>query len=117
MLEEQPQQATYKTSISEKAAYTRALQKKLSETESRLAGVDARIRSATMAQQLVVTRQLSDAQRAVDANLAAVRSSLERLRKSSDKGWKKQIRDVDTSWENLSLSIKRLVAGYSDGKK
>ena len=117
MPREQAQQAMRQSSISEKAAYSRAAQKRLSEAEIRLTGVKAKIRSATIAGHIIITRQLEDAQRAVDANLAAVKAGLERLRKSGDAAWKDQARDVDTAWENLSQSIKRLVAGYSDGKK
>ncbi len=106
-----------KTSIAEKAAYSRAAQKKLTEAEIRLGGVKARIRSATLAGQLVATRQLEDAQRAVDANLAAVHAGLQRLRKSGDAEWKEHARNLDTAWEHLSGSIKRLVSGYSDGKE
>lgn len=117
MSQEQAPETKRRTSILEKAAYSRAAQKRLSETEIRLTGVAAKIRSATTAGHVVVTRQLEDAQRAVDANLDAVKASLEYLRKSSDVAWKEHIRDVDTAWENLSQSIKRLVAGYSDGKQ
>lgn len=117
MVPKQAHKAGHKTSISEKAAYSRAAQKRLSEAEIRLTGVKARIRSATIAGHIVVSRQLGDAQRAVDANLEAARTSIESLRKSDEAVWKEQARNVDTAWEHLSLSIKRLVAGYSDGKK
>ena len=79
--------------------------------------VKARIRSATIAGHIAETRQLREAQRAVDANLEAAKTSLERLRKSGDTTWKENARDVDTAWEHLSQSITRLVAGYSEGKK
>ncbi len=83
----------------------------------KLLGVKARIRSATIAGDIVANRQLEDAQRAVDANLVAAESSLERLRKSGHDVWEDLASDVDTSWEDLSQSIKRLVAGYSEGKR
>jgi hypothetical protein len=115
--QKQAHEAGHKTSIAEKAAYSRAAQKRLSGAEIRLAGVKARIRSATIAGHIAATLQLREAQRAVDANLEAAKTSLERLRKSGDTVWKEHARDVDTAWEHLSQSIKRLVAGYSDGKK
>lgn len=117
MPQEDAQSARRKTSIAEKAAYSRAAQKKLTEAEIRLGGVKARIRSATVSGQLVVTRQLEDAQRAVDANLAEVHACLQRLRKSGDAEWKEHARNLDTAWEHLSGSIKRLVSCYSDGKE
>jgi hypothetical protein len=115
--QKQALEARRKISIAEKAAYSRASQKRLSEAEIRLIGVKAKIRSATIAGHLVVTRQLDDAQHAVDANLDAVKTSLECLRKSGETAWKEQARNVDTAWEHLSQSINRLVAGYSDGRK
>jgi hypothetical protein len=101
--------------MAEKAARSRAAQKRLTQAEIRLAGIRARIRSATVAGHLDATRRLHDAQRAVDANLLAARTSLERLRKSGDAEWQEHARDVDTTWENLSQSINRLVAGYAKG--
>ncbi|MBT8103386.1 MAG: hypothetical protein KJO95_10480 [Gammaproteobacteria bacterium] len=115
MSQEDAQNVTRWTSLSEKAAYSKGAQKRLSDAAGKLDGVRARIRSATVAGQVVVTQQLTDAQRAVDANLAAATMSLERLRKSDDTDWQKLAHDVDTAWEDLSRSIKKLVAGYSEG--
>ncbi len=117
MSREQAQDPNRRTSISRKAAYSKAAQKRLHDARVKLVGVNAKIRSATVAGQIVANRQLEDAQRAVDANLVAAESSLERLRKSSDKVWEDLTPDVDTAWEDLSQSIKKLVAGYSEGKR
>jgi hypothetical protein len=114
---DQTQDAHRRTSISRKAAYSKAAQKRLLDARVKLASVRAKIRSATVAKQIVVNRQLEDAQRAVDANLVAAESSLERLRKSGDEVWEDLTPDVDTAWEDLSQSIKKLVAGYSEGKR
>lgn len=105
-----------KTALFEKAAYSRAAEIRLTEAEARLARVEATIRSELIAGHIELTRQLQEAQRAVDANLEAVRSRLERLRQCGDEEWKEHARGVDTAWEHLSQSIKRLVIGYSDGK-
>lgn len=117
MSTEQTQVANRRTSISRKTAFSKAAQKRLHEARVKLVDVKARIRSAAVAGQIVVNRQLDDAQRAVDANLVAAESSLERLRKSSDETWEDLTSEVDTTWEDLSQSIKRLVAGYSEGKR
>ena len=117
MPQEPASEATRKSSIAKKTAYSRAAQKRLSVLETRLFGVNAKIRSATMAGHIVANQQLEDAQRAVEANLVAVKAALERLRKSGEAAWNDHARNVDTAWENLSLSINRLVAGYADGKR
>lgn len=106
-----------KPSLFEKAAYSRAAQKRLVESEARMARVGATIRSELIAGRIELTRQLEEAQRAAAASLDAVRNRLERLRQCSDDEWQEHARDMDTAWEHLSQSIKRLVAGYSDGKK
>ena len=103
--------------LSKKVAYSRSAQKRLSEARAKIVGVNATIRSAKIAGHLVVTKQLEDAERAVDANLAAAEASLERLRKSGEGDWKNLSIDADTAWENLSLSIKKLVARYTESKK
>lgn len=117
MSTEQPRGAGHGTAISRKAAYSKAAQKRLHDARIKLNGVKARIRSATIAGDIIANRQLEDAQRAVDANLVAAESSLERLRKSGDDVWEDLAPDVDTAWEDLSQSIKKLVAGYSEGKR
>ena len=116
MPQEPATEATRKSSIAKKTAYSSAAQKRLSVLEIRLLGVKAKIRSATMAGHIVANQQLEDAQRGVEANLVAVRAALERQRKSGA-AWNDHARDFDTAWENLSLSINRLVAGYSEGKR
>ena len=117
MPQEPASDATRNSSIAKKTAFSRAAQKRLSVLETRLFGVKAKIRSATIAGHIVASQQLEDAERAVEANLVAVRATLERLRKSGEAGWNEHARDVDTAWENLSQSINRLVAGYSEGKR
>lgn len=117
MPRQQAPKTTQKRWISEKVAYSRTAQKRLSEAETRLTGVKAKIRSAIASGHIAMTRQLEDALLAVDANLASVKASLDRVRKSGDTSWKECTRDMDTAWENLSQSIKRLVAGYSEGQR
>jgi len=112
---EQVPKTAQKRSISEKAAYSRTAQKRLSEVEVRLTGVKAKVRSAVASGHIAMTLQLEDALLAVDANLASVKAALDCVRKSGDTTWMECTRDMDTAWENLSQSIKRLVAGYSDG--
>jgi len=103
--------------LSKKVIYSRGTQKRLSEARAKIVGVKATIRSAEIAGRLVVTKQLENAQRAVDANLAAAEASLEQLRRSGEKEWIALSIGVDTAWENLSLSMKKLVAGYTESKK
>ncbi|MGB5512344.1 MAG: hypothetical protein WBM87_11600 [Woeseiaceae bacterium] len=117
MPQEPASDVTRKSSIAKKIAYSRAAQKRLAAMETRLFGVNAKIRSAKTAGHIVANKPLDDAQRAVEANLVAVRAALERLRKSGEAAWHDHAREVDTTWENLSLSINRLVAGYSEGKR
>ena len=117
MPQEPASEATRKSSIAKKSAYSRAAQKRLSVLETRLFGVNDKIRSAKTAGHIVANQQLEDAQRAVEANLVAVRAALEHLRKSGEAAWNDHARDFDTAWENLSRSINRLVAGYSEVKR
>jgi len=117
MPQEPASNATHNSSIAKKTAYSRAAQKKLSALETKLFGVEAKIRSATTAGHIVSSQQLTDAQRAVEANLVAVKGALERLRKSGEAAWNDHATKFDTAWEDLSQSINRLVAGYSEGKR
>jgi hypothetical protein len=117
MPQEPAADVTLNSSIAKKTAFSKAAQKRLSALETKLFGVEARIRSATTAGHIVASRQLEDAQHAVKANLVAAKGALERLRKSGEPTWNDHAREFDTAWENLSRSINRLVAGYSEGKR
>lgn len=109
---EQPARCTQK--ISAKTAYSRAASKKLSETRARLAGVNARLKSAIATGRIDPNLQLEQAQRAVDLNLAAAAKQIARVRKAGADDWESLTDEVDSAWEDLSQSIKKLVARFSD---
>lgn len=101
--------------MSAKAAYSRAAQKKLNDSKTKLDIVRARLKNAVAAGRVESNERLVRAQYAVDANLAAAEARVERLRKSGEDGWEELKNDIDTAWEDLSRSINNLVARFSDG--
>lgn len=114
----QPEQDTKrKRTISAKAAYSKAAHKKLAETKTKLAGVHAKIRNAIATGRVETSEQLRQAQHAVDENLATAEARVEILRKSGEDTWEAVKDDVDTAWEDLSQSVKKLVARFADGSK
>ena len=109
-----PKNTTHSAILSKKITYSRSAQKRLAEARTKLARLQANIGSSTIAGRVRETKQLVLAQRAVEANLAAAECSVEKLRKSGEDSWESLIDEVDTTWEDLSLSIKKLVGRYSD---
>jgi len=105
---------TCSTVLSEKAGYSRAAQRKLIETRTRLIGVFAKINNAIATGQIDATDRLMSARNAVQSNLEAVETKLESLRKSGD-DWVAARDDVENCWEDLSKSVKTLVALFADG--
>lgn len=101
-------------SISAKASYSKSARKKLVESRAKLDGVNAAIRQAIAAGRLRSSDQLERTQRAIEANLAAAEARLEKLQKSGEDGWQELRDQVDSAWEDLSGSIKKLVARISD---
>ena len=102
---------------SAKAAYLKAANRKLADTKKKLDGVNARIRNAVLIGQIDATEQLQRAQQAVDLNLLSAEQRIEELRKSDELLWELCADDVNSAWEDLSHSVKKLVARFADMAK
>lgn len=96
-----------------KTSYTRAARMKLTETKARLDGVRAKIENAITSGIVARDARLDRARQAVEDNLAAAEARLIEILKSGD-DWEGLQRDMDTAWENLSQSVKNLVAQFDD---
>lgn len=107
-------QRHYSKVLAAKSAACRAAQRRLDETTMRLAGVRAKIRNAQHTGHLAQSTALETATRAVDSNLDSARRCLDRLRKAGDPEWEASREDLDTAFEDLYRSIKRLVAVMED---
>ena len=103
--------------LSAKAAYSKAANRKLAETKRKLDGVNAKIRNAISTGQIDATETLEHAQQAVATNLASAEQRIVELRKSGEHAWEARADDVETAWEDLSQSVKKLVARFSDMAK
>ena len=103
--------------LSAKAAYSKAANRKLAETKRKLDGVNAKIRNAVSIGQIDATEHLKRAQHAVNLNLLSAERRIEELRKSGENAWTTCADDVDSAWEDLSQSVKKLVARFSDMAK
>ncbi len=101
--------------ISEKAAYSKAARKKLIELRAKLDGVTFIVRQATETGRLPPSTQLDQALEAMEVNYAAAEAQLRTLQKSGEDEWEEQRTELESEWENLAHSIKRLVARFADG--
>lgn len=101
------------SSLSKKADYSRASQRKLIESRTRLVGVFAKINNAIATGHIDASERLMSARSAVESNLRAVEAKLEALRKSGD-DWRAARDEVNDGWEDLSKSVKALVSLFDD---
>ena len=103
--------------LSAKAAYSKAAGRKLAETKRKLDGVNAKIKNALSIGHIDASEQLKRAQHAVELNLLSAEQRIGELRKSDEHEWTACADDVDSAWEDLSQSVKKLVARFSDMAK
>jgi hypothetical protein len=100
--------------FAERTAYSQAAEARLAEIRSILAGINATIRNGVAASRMPPTLDLGQLQRAVLANLDDAQRHLDRLRHSDDAGWESCKVDMESAWEDLSRSIRRLVSVIPD---
>ena len=103
--------------LSAKAAYLKAANRKLADTKRVLAGVNAKIRNAVSIGRIDPTERFKRAQHAVDLMFLSAEQRIEELRKADEHSWEACADDVDSAWEDLSQSVKKLVARFSDMAK
>ena len=106
--------AGHAKALAAKAACSKAANRKLADTKRILAGANSKIGNAVSTGRIDATGQFKRAQRAVDLNLLSVGQRIEELRKADQQSWEACANDVDSAWEDLSQSVKKLVARFSD---
>lgn len=107
-------QSAVSRAISAKADYSKLARKKLVDSRAKLCGINAAIDQAISTGRLKPSSRLERAQQAMELNLTAAETRLEALQKSGEGEWE-ELRDrVDDAWEDLSRSIKKLVALLAD---
>ncbi len=114
MLAGNRQQDYEANSLTTKATYSKAEHKKLVETRAKLAGVNAKITCAINSGEIAPSERLDRARRAIDVGLAIAEVRLDQLRKSGEDDWMNVSVEVESAWEELSRSIKRLVSTISE---
>ncbi len=100
-----------------RALSANAANRKLADTKRKLGGVSAKIRNAVSIGRIDSTEQLRLTQHAVELDLLSAEQRIEELRKSDELSWEARADEVDSAWEDLSQSVKKLVARFSDMAK
>ena len=95
---------------SRKLDYVEAVGKKVDEKEAKLNYVKSKIESAVRSGRIVVSEQLQNAQQQSDAHLVLARRRLEELIGTDDGTWEDLRLELDIACDNLSESLKKLVA-------
>lgn len=95
---------------SRKLVYVEAVSKKVDEKEAKLDYVKSKIERAVRSGRIVVSEQLRNAQQQTDAHLVVARGRLEELIGADDGTWEELRLGLDIACDNLSESLKKLVA-------
>lgn len=96
-----------------KDAYTRKAEAQLEEAVARLETVKARLKGAVADGQIEMAETLRNAEKQADAHVETVRRRLARLRDAGEESWEDLKEGVDEAWEELAVTIKKIVGRFS----
>jgi hypothetical protein len=103
-----PTDLAYKNS--RKHYYVKAVCTRIDEKEAKLNYVKNKIERGVKSGRVVVSEQLRNAQRQADAHVVVARQRLEELTGADDGKWEELRRGLDVACDDLSESLKKLVA-------
>lgn len=96
-----------------KAAYIRAVEKKLTEKRTALELVKRKVVRAVTSGRIARSDQLVNAERQADCCLLAVETWVTRLSASADSDWIDSRFETDVALDELSTSVKQMVARFT----
>lgn len=108
------QSAEHGSPTATEIAYKKAAKKHLEHLKTRIGGVQAKIQCAIASGRIDLDEQLASTLRAVDISFETAEAQLERIVRSSDGTWMAKADGVESASEDLSYSIKQVVAQFSD---
>ncbi len=96
----------------QKQIYLRSIGVKLGEKEATLEFVKRKIILATESGRIHASDQLLKAEQQADACVADLKKRLEKLKSADDASWEQLRFEVEIAWDDLSQSIKKIVARF-----
>lgn len=96
----------------DKKLYIRNIELKLAEKEATLSLIKRKINVATESGRIHASDQLRNAEHQADCCVAELGKQLEQLENADDQSWEGLRFRVDTAWDDLSQSIRKLVARF-----
>ena len=94
----------------EKRAYIRNVEVRLAAKKATLKIVKRKIRLAKEAGRIHASDQLMKAEHQADCCVADLRKQLDQLEAADDQSWEKLCYQLDVAWDELSQSVRRIVA-------
>ncbi len=96
----------------EKRAYLRNMEAGLAEKQATLRFVKRKIRLAIESGRIHASDQLRKAEHQADCCVADLKRQLDQLEDADDQSWEKLRYELDIAWDNLSQSVRRVVARF-----
>ncbi len=93
-----------------KKSYIQNIEVMLAQKKTTLGLVKRKINLATHSGRIHPSEQLLKAERQADACIAELRKQLDQLGSANDQSWEKLRFQVDVAWDELSQSIRKIVA-------
>ena len=100
------------TILSGRLNYTREVEAILAQKKTKLEHVKEKIEYAVIAGRITVSEPLRNAERQADCHLATAQAQFEHLKSANDDQWEALRAVVDAACEDLSQSIKMIVARF-----
>ena len=99
-------------SKTQKQLYVRSIEVKLAEKKVTLEFVKRKIILAMESGRIHASDQLLKAEHQADACVAILKKRLDQLKSADDESWEQQRFDLEMAWDDLSQSIKKIVARF-----
>jgi hypothetical protein len=98
---------------SSKQVYLRSLEERLRQKKAQLANVKRKVKHAAKASRSGINVQVQNAEKRADSALATMTAQLQILKDADDISWEQLKFGIEIAWEDLSLSVARIVARFS----
>jgi len=96
----------------EKRTYIRNIEVRLAEKKATLRFVKRKIKLANESGRIHASDQLLKAEHQADCCVADLRKQLDQLEGADDQSWERLRYQVDVAWDDLSQSVRKIVARF-----
>ena len=102
-----------RTTATSRSQFARHADARCKQMGQKLAALTTRMRTLFAEENLEMTEQLKILKHQAESQFEAVERVLEQLKTANDETWQAHKKDFEDGWENLSRSMKNIIARFS----